>query len=325
MQTLLSQLQTHPAAQSAAVSGVVPMRGFKMIAPVRFPQNGEFSQKNEDMAAFNYVTPEYFELFGIPVLQGRSFAAQTDRANDPKVMVVNQSLARRFFNGNPIGQRVLVPGSGQPESAEIVGVVGDFHQTSPGEPVKLEMYIPIAQQTDAGSFVAVRTLGDPSTMMASLPELVRSIDSRVVIEQMATVDQLMWESVAEERFRTLLVTTYSALAIVLSVIGVYSVVAYSISRRRREIGIRMALGAANRKILAMLLWQGFTPCVVGIVLGFFGSIAVAQSIQSLLFGVTPMDPLTLAASVAVVALTGLSACAVPAYRALDVAELKGLL
>jgi ABC-type antimicrobial peptide transport system permease subunit len=132
------------------------------------------------------------------------------------------------------------------------------------------------------------------------------------------MEQMHAQAVAEERFRTLLVSAYSALAVVLAVIGVYSVVAHSIARRRTEIGIRMALGGGNQTILRMLLWQGFTPCFIGIVLGLGGSVAVGRAMRALLFGISAEDPLTLAAAVALVAIAGLGACAVPAIQALRV-------
>jgi ABC-type antimicrobial peptide transport system permease subunit len=196
--------------------------------------------------------------------------------------------------------------------------VADVRQNGPGKPIRLEMYIPAGQSAESAGYIAVRTSGDAASFMANARGIVRSLDNRVVVEQLATMEQMHSESVAEERFRTMLVSAYSALAIALAVIGVYSVVAHSIARRRTEIGIRMALGGENRSILRMLMWQGFTPCFIGIVLGLAGSIAAGRAMRALLFGVSAEDPLTLAAAVVLVAVAGLGACAVPAIQALRV-------
>ena len=318
MRSLVQQIQSSPGVQSAALGGVVPLRGAKMIGPVRIDGAAQFSDKEEDLAGLNNVTPEFFRVFGIPLMAGRMFDPSEDIEGGPPVMIVNDRLARRFFNGNAIGRRIRVLGQPEGTTAEIVGVVADVRQSGPGEPIRLEMYIPAAQSAESAGYVAVRTSGDPAGLMANLRGIVRSLDSRVVVEQLATMEQMHFESVAEERFRTLLVSAYSALAVVLAIIGVYSVVAYSVARRRTEIGIRMALGGGNRSILRMLLWQGFTPCFIGIVLGLAGSVAVGRAMRTLLFGISAEDPFTLAAAVALVAIAGLGACMVPAIQALRV-------
>jgi len=316
IQSLLKQIQSSPGVQSAASGGVVPLRGAKMIGPVRIDGVTGFSEKEEDLAGLNNVTPDFFRVFGIPVISGRMFDPAVDIEGGVPVMIVNDRLARRFLNGDAIGRRIRVPGQPDGSSAEIVGVVADVHQSGPGEPIRLEMYIPARQSAETAGYFAVRTSGDPSAFMSNVRGIVQSLDSRVVVEQLATMQQMQSDSVAEERFRTMLVSAYSALAVVLAVIGVYSVVAHSVARRRTEIGIRMALGGENGSILRMLLWQGFTPCLIGIAFGFAGSIAAGRAMRALLFGISAEDPLTHAAAVGLVALAGLGACAVPAIQAL---------
>jgi putative ABC transport system permease protein len=318
MRLLLQQIQSSPGVQSAAAGGVVPLRGAKMIGPVRPDGVAGYSDKEEDLAGLNNVTPDFFRVFGIPLVAGRMFDSAVDIEGGPVVAIVNDRLARRFFNGDAIGRRIRVPGQPEGAAAEIVGVVADVRQSGPGKPIRLEMYIPAGQSAETAGYVAVRTAGDPTVFMANVRSIVRSLDNRVVVEQLVTMEQMHAQAVAEERFRTLLVSAYSALAVVLAVIGVYSVVAHSIARRRTEIGIRMALGGGNQTILRMLLWQGFTPCFIGIVLGLGGSVAVGRAMRALLFGISAEDPLTLAAAVALVAIAGLGACAVPAIQALRV-------
>ena len=290
LRSLLQQIESSPGVQFAAAGGVVPLRGAKMIGPVRVDGIAEFSEKEEDLAGLNNVTSDFFRVFGIPLIAGRRFDPAVDIQGGPPVMIVNDRLARRFFNGDAIGRRVRVPGQPDGTAAEIVGVVADVRQNGPGKPIRLEMYIPAGQSAESAGYIAVRTSGDAADFMANVRGIVRSLDNRVVVEQLATMEQMHSESVAEERFRTMLVSAYSALAVVLAVIGVYSVVAHSVARRRTEIGIRMALGGENRSILRMLLWQGFTPCFIGIALGLAGSIAAGRAMRALLFGVSAEDP-----------------------------------
>jgi putative ABC transport system permease protein len=244
---------------------------------------------------------------------GRPFEA-ADRAGAPDVILINETLARRFFEGNGIGRRISIPGRGD-RYAEIVGIVRDVHQVSPGQPARPEVYWPLAQSNERPWHFSVRTVGSPTRLMADIPGLVRSVNDRFFVDRLSTAEQLIWEAVSEERFRTLLVSAYSSLAIVLAIVGVYGVIAFTVARRRREIGLRLALGAETSTIFRMIVRQGFAPCLGGLAVGTMASAAVVGLMRSLLFEVSPWDPVTLATAVILVAVAGLVACSIPASRA----------
>jgi putative ABC transport system permease protein len=280
------------------------------------------SDRAEDEASLNMVSADYFQTFRIPLVAGRLFGPE-DRTGAPDVILINQTLARRFFDGSGIGRRISIPGRGS-RYAEIVGIVRDVHQISPGQPARPEVYWPLAQSNERPWQFSVRATGSPTRLMADIPGLVRSVNDRFFADRLATAEQLVWDAITEERFRTVLVSAYSGVAIVLAIIGVYGVIAFGVARRRREIGLRMALGAGTGTIFRMIVRQGFAPCPAGLVVGTITSVAVVRSIRSLLFEVSPGDPLTLATALILVAAAGLFACSIPARRATRVDPLVAL-
>jgi putative ABC transport system permease protein len=320
---VFARLQSHPYVEAAARSSVAPLRGFVITGPFRVEgAAGHASDRAEDHAALNMVSADYFHTFKISLVAGRLFDS-TDRAGTPDVVVINQTLARRFFDGDGIGRRISIPGRGD-RYAEIVGVVRDVHQISPGHPPRPEVYWPLAQSNERPWHFSVRTSGDPTRLMADIRGLVRSVNDRFFAVRLATAEQLAWDAVTEERFRTLLVSAYSSVAVLLAIIGVYGVIAFMVARRGREIGLRMALGAETGTIFRMIVRQGFAPCLAGLVVGTLASAAVVRLLRSLLFEVSPGDPLTLAAAVVLVAAAGLFACSIPARRAARVDPLVAL-
>ena len=311
---VLAGLQSHPHVRAAARSSVTPLRGFSITGAFRVEgATSHVSDRTEDEASLNAVSADYFETFRIALLAGRSFGA-ADRSGAPDVIVVNETLARRFFGGDGIGRRISIPGRGD-RYAEIVGIVRDVHQVSPGRPARPEVYWPLAQANERPWHFSVRTDRDPTRLMGDIPGLVRSVNDRFFPDRLSTAEQLIWESVSEERFRTLLVSAYSSLAIVLAIVGVYGVIAFTVARRRREIGLRLALGARTRTIFGMIVRDGFAPCLAGLAVGTLASAAVVSLMRSLLFEVSPWDPMAFATAVILVAVAGLVACAIPASRA----------
>ena len=311
---VLARLQSHPDARAAARSSVAPLRGFSITGAFRVEgATSNVSARAEDDASLNMVSADYFQTFQIPLVAGRPFGA-ADRAGAPDVILINETLARRFFDGNGIGRRISIPGRGD-RYAEIVGIVRDVHQVSPGQPARPEVYWPLAQSNERPWHFSVRTVGSPTRLMADIPGLVRSVNDRFLPDRLSTAEQLIWEAVSEERFRTLLVSAYSSLAIVLAIVGVYGVIAFTVARRRREIGLRLALGAETSTIFRMIVRQGFAPCLAGLAVGTMASAAVVGLMRSLLFEVSPWDPVTLATALILVAVAGLVACSIPASRA----------
>ena len=311
---VLARLQSHPDVRAAARSSVTPLRGFSITGAFRVEGSTEnVSARAEDDASLNLVSADYFEIFRIPLVSGRPFEA-TDRAGAPDVVLINETLARRFFNGNGIGRRISIPGRGD-RYAEIVGIVRDVHQVSPGRPPRPEVYRPLAQSNARPWHFSVRTVESPARLLADIPGLVRSVNDRFFPDRLATAEQLVWEAVSEERFRTLLVSAYSGLAIVLAIVGVYGVIAFTVARRRREIGLRLALGAETSTIFRMIVRQGFAPCLGGLAVGTIASAGVVGLMRGILFEVSPWDPVTFAAAAVLVVMAGLFACSLPASRA----------
>lgn len=311
---VLARIQSHPDVRAAARSSVTPLQGFSILGAFRLEgATADLSVHAADNASLNMVSAEYFSTFRIPIVAGRTFSG-ADRAGAPHVVVINETLARRFFSGNGIGRRISIPGRGD-DYAEIVGIVRDVHQISPGQPPRPEVYWPLAQSNEWPSSFSIRTADSSTRFMSDLPGLVRSVNGRFFPERLTTAEALAGKAVAEERFRTLLVSAYSALAIVLATVGVYGVIAFTVARRSREIGLRLALGAERGAIFRLIVRQGLAPCVRGLVIGTFASAGVAGLMRGLLFEVSPWDPLTFAAATALVALAGLVACLLPARRA----------
>lgn len=320
---VVERLRAHPDVDAVARSSVVPLRGFQVTGAFRLEgASANLSERAADDASLNIVSSDYFRTYRLALLKGRVFG-RDDRAGAPDVIIINESLARRFFNGGGIGQRISIPGRGN-RHAEIVGIVRDVYQVSPTHQPRLEVYWPAEQAKENPWQFSVRTTGDPGRLLGDLPALVRSVDRRFFADRLSTAEQLVWDSVAEERFRTMVVSIYSLLAVLLAVIGVYGVIAYAVSQRQSEIGLRMALGAQAGNIYRMVLRQGFTPCIIGLLCGLVILLALVRSIESLLFEVSATDPWTLAASVALVAIAGFAACLIPARRAAGIDPLVAL-
>ena len=311
---VLARVQSHPDVRAAARSSVTPLRGFSITGAFRVEGSTEnLSARAEDDASLNMVSPDYFQTFRITLVSGRPFGP-ADRSGAPDVVLINETLARRFFNGDGIGRRISIPGRGD-RYAEIVGIVRDVHQVSPGQPPRPEVYWPLAQSNERPWHFSVRTVANPDRLMSDMPGLVRSVNDRFFPDRLSTAEQLVWEAVSEERFRTLLVSAYSGLAIVLAIVGVYGVIAFTVTKRRREIGLRLALGAETGTIFRMVVRQGLAPCLGGLVVGTIASAAVVGVMRGLLFEVSPWDPVTFAAAAVLVLIAGLVACSIPASRA----------
>jgi putative ABC transport system permease protein len=275
------------------------------------PQNAD-----EGNAQVRSVTPGYMEALSIPLKAGRLFAAQ-DSESGPRVAIISESAARRYWPGeNPVGRqiRVHVNESGR-QPREIVGVVGDVRtrgmETAP-VPV---IYTPHAQYGPESMTVVVRAPGDPGTLLPGLKGALAALAPGVAIGRARMMDDLVSASVAQPRFRTLLLTIFAAVSLALAAVGLYGVVAFSVSQRRSELGLRIALGADPRHVLRLVLREGMTPVAIGILLGLGGAALMARLMKALLFGVDPFDPLTFAAVAMALACVGLAACYIPARRA----------
>jgi putative ABC transport system permease protein len=270
---------------------------------------------------FSVATPGYLEAMGIPVMAGRSIT-DADAAGAPPTVLVNETLARTFLSGqDPIGRRIEFGGL-----RTIVGVTGSVRlERLDADPLPA-MIFPLDQfpGTNRNMSLAVRTRGEPLAMLDAVRQAVRSVDARIPIYNVKSMEQVMSETLAEPRFSSLLLVAFSVVALALAAVGIYGVIAFMVNQRTREIGIRMALGARPADALGLVVGQAMRLVLAGVGIGLALSLAAGRSLEGLLFGVRPADPLTLASVSAFLLLVALAACGLPALRASRVDPIRAL-
>jgi putative ABC transport system permease protein len=272
------------------------------------------------------TSPEYFATLGVPLLQGRGFNA-TDREGSPPVVIINQTLSERYFpDENPIGKRLKVGGADRPRNPwmEIVGVVGDVKYSGLQAQREPAYYTPLAQDVWGAAYLVVRTSVNPTSLAPAIREQIWELDKDIPIANLATMDQLLAESVAQPRFRTLLLGIFAALALVLASVGIYGVISYSVTQRTHEIGIRMALGARARDVMTLVIRQGMALAFIGVGIGLAASLALTRLMESLLFEVSTTDEATFAGVAALLIAVAVLACWIPARRASRVDPMAAL-
>lgn len=318
--SLLSRLQSEPGVESAAVAMGLPFTSDLNVL-TGFRHEGQAVPDSASMptAGLRIVNPAYFDVMKIPIRAGRLFDDR-DTATGPDVAVINERTAQRYFAGqNPIGQQIRVSAQLSRDARNgpktIVGVVGDIKYGGLDEDTPAEIYLPYEQHAVDAFTVAVRSAGD---RIASIPAMRRDVavlDPSLPLAHVQRLSTLVDASLAGRRFTMLVLLSFAAIAVALSVIGVYGVLAYMVDQRRREIGLRLAIGATPSDVVWLFVREGAALTLVGLVVGLAGALAAGRWISSLLFSVTPADPPTLA--IVICALAGAAACAtyVPARRA----------
>jgi putative ABC transport system permease protein len=282
---------------------------------------------NEPDAHLGLMTPGFYSAMGIKLVRGRLIEPQ-DQANTPLVAVVNETFVKRNFpNEDPIGKRVTMDGdeNGKPTNwRTIVGIVKDVKQDGLDQAVYPEMQVPMAQGPRNAMTFVVRTDGDPKALTGTIREQIRSLDPNLPIYAVQTMDEILAESVATRRFSMYLFAAFALIALGLAAIGIYGVMAQSVTQRVQEIGVRMALGARPKDILTMILSQGTWLVLVGVIAGLTGAMFVSRFLRALLFGVQPIDPITYAAVTIVLVVVALLASYLPARRAAKVDPMVAL-
>ena len=312
-----------PGVRGAAITTGLPMAGQGVTIHFNRAAIPPKGPSDYVMTGLRAVTPGYFDAIGVPLRSGRPLTEQ-DRQGAPRVAVINEAMARQFFPElNPIGQRVQFGTEPSPElpTIEIVGVVGDVKQSfEVGS--KAEMFVPYEQRPDAilagmylSTALVVSTKGDPISIAPSVRSVISSVDPEQPLVNVRTMEAAIGNSVAQPRLQTKLLIVFAVLAVTLAAIGVYSVMAYTVSQRIPEIGVRMALGASPNRVVGMLLWQGGRLALVGLGLGLAAAAFAGRAAESLLFRVDGLDPLTFSVAPAVVVVAALMATYVPARRA----------
>jgi putative ABC transport system permease protein len=310
---LLQNLSALPQVRAAGMSQTLPLRGDYMLA---FVIRGRPQRAPGDDLSANYrtVSPAYFRALGIPLRRGREFTDR-DIAGAPMVAIVDEAFVRRHFPAaNPIGQAIDI-GNGTDGFYEIVGVVGDVHHEGLHEPPRPTMYVPSGQDVFSTMWVIAQTSGEPAELAATVRAAVREIDPALPAYSIAPLSEVLSDSVAERRFAMLLLALFAGCALFLAAVGLYGVVAYSVSQRTQELGVRMAMGARPGDLVRMVLGGGLKLTLVGLGIGMAGALAVTRLISSLLFRVTPFDPVSYGATAIVLLAVATLAAYVPARRA----------
>jgi putative ABC transport system permease protein len=314
---LLERLNATPGVQSAAASMGLPLTGFSFSLSFEVAGRPKPKPGDEPSAQVRLVTPEFFRTMGISLVRGRAFT-DADRAGGQRVLMVTESGARRFFpNEEAIGKRIQFGWGrdGDYLGGEIIGILADVKQSELSEAALPEMYAPFAQWPVDAFSIVMRTSGEPTSVMTSARAALREIDPYLPMFDVKTMDKVVAESVARPRFYMLLLTSFAAVALVLSAVGIYGVIAYLVTMRTRELGIRIALGASNGDVLRLVLREGVVVATVGLAIGTAGALALSRLLSSLLFGVRPNDPLTFLVVAVTLALVALLASFIPARRA----------
>lgn len=311
---VLRRVESLPGVRSAAFADSLPLspyQGFLMMSPNRLLPKAALSRSTSVMMRMLTVSPGYFYTLGIPVLKGRTFTDHDD-AQAPKVAVVNEALARRLWPAeDPIGKQFPPPRG----NMTVVGVVGNTRHEGLSQETEAEFYVPYLQSPCDSMQLAVRTAGDPDSIISSVRAQVREIDPGQPLYHVETLEQTLSESLAPRRFNMLLLGIFATIALTLAMIGIYGVMAFSVTQRTHEIGIRMALGAQKSDVLGMVVRQGLKLALIGVVIGIGGALVLTRFLSSLLFGVEPTDPLTFVAVSLILCAVALVACYIPARRA----------
>ena len=261
------------------------------------------------------IAGPFFETAGIPLLRGRVFSDQ-DRRASPPVAIINETMARLYWpNENPIDKRFRFPGQQPSPWITVVGVAGDMHRQGLENQIAPQVFRPHAQETDDMLDVIVRTTSDPQSVAASVQSAIQSLDKSVAKFSVTTVDQLLGEQTAARRFQTSLLGLFSLAALLLSAIGIYGLMHFFVAQRTNEIGVRMALGARQVNVLVLVFRQGLALAAVGVTVGIFGAFVLTRLLSTLLYGVTPTDPVTFAAAPAILLSVAACACWIPARHA----------
>ena len=322
----LARLSELPGVTAVGASNMIPLDGNGTDRLIDI--EGYVPRDSSDMpdAQNRQATPGWFAAMGIPLVRGRLIES-SDKERAPRVLVVNESFAKRFFaNGDPIGKRVrLGKLTADFPWATIVGVVGDVRGFALDEPPLPTMYWPVAQIRATPSLaIVVRTQSDPASIASSVRDAIAEVDRAQPIYDMQTLDQLVAKSLDQRRFTLTLMVLFGVIALVLSAIGIYGVMAFAVTQRTQEIGIRMALGARATDVLKMVVGSGMFLAVIGVVVGLIGAFALTRLMASLLFGVSPTDVVTFGLVTAGLLLVALLACYIPARRATKVDPLVAL-
>jgi putative ABC transport system permease protein len=318
-ETLLPRLRALPGVRSAATIVPLPLSGSDMVTSFDIEERPK-PEGQQAEAAVRVASPDYFETQGVPLIRGRVFN-ETDRADSKQVVIINQSFAEKFYAGeNPIGKRIRPGMSTGPEEKgpmrEIIGIVGNTKFRSLRQEPTPEMYMPLSQCPMPFASILIRTnTSTPSALTSAVRAELARVDANVPLVRVRVYDEYIARALARPRFNALLLSIFAGVALLLTAVGIYGVMAYSVAQRRQEIGIRMALGAQRSDVLRLIVGGGMRLTAIGVVFGLAAALGLTRLLETLLYGVRPFDPPTLGGVAILLVLIALLACWLPAARA----------
>lgn len=315
---VLEKVSSLPGVESAGFVNMVPIQQSGYNGKFWVEEQG-YAQGQEPLAEYRTSSPDYFRTLDIPLTDGRYFSPQDQEKTVP-VAIINQTLARHYFpKSSALGKRIRMEDT---DWLTIVGVVRDVRQAGLTQPVLPEIFVPYAQAVSPNlaqsMSLVVRSSSDPAKLTASLRSAVQEVDAGQPIHNVQTMQEIISQSVSDRRLTMWLLSIFAGVAMLLSMIGIYSVMSYVVTQNTREIGIRMALGAQARDVLKLIVGQGLMLALIGIGLGLLGSLWLTKLVESLLFGVTATDPIVFAAVSALLIMVAILASYLPARRATKV-------
>ncbi|HUE24228.1 MAG TPA: ABC transporter permease [Bryobacteraceae bacterium] len=331
VQFLDQRLRAEPGVRDVAFSNVLPMQGWGDGMPFLIAGRPFVDRANRRACFYKRVTASYFRALDIHLLRGRAFTDRDTMGGAP-VTVINEEMATRYFKGeDPIGKRILIqeilygqPGLGPEIPWEVVGIVGDEQTGSLVDNKSAGVYVTFGQSPTSDVNMLLRAALDPRTLASAIHAAVHGVDKDQAIADLQTLDQIKSGTVSSDRMQTMLLAIFAGLALLLAAIGIYGVIGYSVTQRTHELGIRAALGASRASLLAMVIRRGMQLTAIGLAIGVAGALALTRLLGSLLFGISPRDPVTLLVVAAVLSSVALLACYIPARRAAGVDPMVAL-
>jgi putative ABC transport system permease protein len=317
---VMHRIESIPGVESAGMVTDLPIVGWSYGIFFDVESRPSASPSERPAAHLQVVSPDYFRTLSIPVLKGRSFTEQ-DHSTSRSVVVINETLARRYFaDEDPIGKHMTWD-SNPPKQYEIVGIVSNVKVYGLGDKApeeNAEAYVPFAQNPQRDSYIAVRTSNSPMRMAGTVKNEILQLDSDQPVTQVRSLEQIISDSLSDEKFNTLLLVIFAAVAVALAAVGIYGIISYTVTQNTREIGIRMALGAQKRDVLRLVIGQGMILTITGVGIGLAVAFVITRVMESLLYQVSVTDSLTFAVTPLLLAAVALLACYIPAHRATKV-------
>ena len=328
----LGKLQALPGVKAVGITMSLPPNLLEITNPFTVEGQGYDPHRKLQLAEEMSVSPDYFRALGIPLMKGRFFSPsdRVEGEKDPKIVIINETMAKQYFGAkDPIGGRIQ---TGDPDPSSpwetIVGVVGDVKYSGLDSPPQPAIYVPYNENGWVGwawqMYLVVRSSGSGQQIVPAIRAELASMDTTLPLAQVRTMDELLDESLAQQRFRTWLISGFAGLALLLSAIGIYALISYSVSQRTREIGVRVALGAQRSNVLGMVLREGLKLLLVGLLLGWIGAFSATRVLRSLLYSTSTTDAVSFVATSLTLIAVALLACYIPARRATKVDPMVAL-